>query len=67
MNDLQFSPDGTTLALQSKGEFCLMYDTEEDAVDAAGGAKAGDDGAEKEWETEGLSFVREEEEEDDGR
>lgn len=62
MSDLCFSPDGNTLALRSRGEFCLMYNTDDDPDTVTGVERVAQN--EKEWETEGLSFVREEEEED---
>jgi hypothetical protein len=72
MSNLLFSPDGSTVALQARGEFCLMYDADEESVHPPrpAGVGASRDSADsndlpQEWESQGLSFVREEEEDDE--
>ncbi|WWC88231.1 uncharacterized protein L201_003136 [Kwoniella dendrophila CBS 6074] len=57
--DLQWAPDGTSLVIQDKSQFCLLYDNDTDT--AVGDASARWDGAD-----EGLSHVMEEDEDEEG-
>lgn len=70
---LHVSPDGRAIVVQSRKDFCVMYDEDEDQDGnnepvppvAAAEVKYGAAHYEKEWDSEGLSLVMETEEEEE--
>ena len=70
---LHVSPDGRAIVVQSRKDFCVMYDEDEDQDNkdapvpsrAAAEFKYGAVQHEKEWDSEGLSLVMETEEEEE--
>lgn len=67
------SPDGRAIAIHSKKDFCIMYDDEDEGEGDIAAAASGvslhpafgeRNEPEKEWESEGLSLVMEDDEEE---